>query len=263
MGGIGKTTLARKTSLPQIRASFHKMAENISKFHKDIYRRLDKSSEEVAVDYLEELISRNLIMVRKRRFNGEIKACGMHDLMREFCLKEANATNFMHVERTHGLVHTLPEQDNNVRRFSLQPQYSYVANNCCDQLPTVARSIYSLRLLEKTEALKIFKTSYASQYPIKRFFLPTSSLKRLSFSGCEFPWEDISTLVMLPNLEELKLKEHAVIGTEWILSDEKQFSKACTTVEDSARNIEQEQEDIGNNCKESTSITGAGIEAYF
>ncbi|MCD7464156.1 hypothetical protein HAX54_052216 [Datura stramonium] len=60
----------------------------------------DKSSEEVAVDYLEELISRNLIMVRKRRFNGEIKACGMHDLMREFCLKEANATNFMHVERT-------------------------------------------------------------------------------------------------------------------------------------------------------------------
>ncbi|KAK6782717.1 hypothetical protein RDI58_020513 [Solanum bulbocastanum] len=34
-------------------------------------------------------------MVRKRRFNGEIKACGMHDLLHEFCLTEVELTNFI------------------------------------------------------------------------------------------------------------------------------------------------------------------------
>ncbi|KAM3205781.1 hypothetical protein P3L10_029191 [Capsicum annuum] len=41
----------------------------------------DKSLEEVAEDYLEDLISRNLIIVNKRRFSSEIKVCGMHDLV--------------------------------------------------------------------------------------------------------------------------------------------------------------------------------------
>ncbi|PHT80829.1 hypothetical protein T459_13844 [Capsicum annuum] len=416
-----------------------------------------KTLEEVAEDYLEDLTSRNLILVRKRRFNGEIKACAMHDLMREFCLKQANATKFMHVERTQGIVHTLPAQNYDVRRFSLQTQYSYVANNCCKQLPHVARSIYSFRLvvgpsiarfnllrvlaifnrgfssfpleitklfqlrylaitcdshfpssisglqnlqtlihdrsfyyrmscgasvniwmmknlrhihfhrgsyltgpsreciqnkygvsgmpnleelsglsstscknevfsgtpnlkrlivwvtysstdylidmssLKKLEALKCFREC-VSKDSIKRFDFPTS-LKRLTLAGrFHFLWEDISTLVMLPNLEELKLKDHAVSGTEWRLSDEEQFQslkllllneldfqiweatcnsfpnlkhlvlKNCknlkqipidfteiftlesialhdcgTAVEGSARDIEQEQEDMGNN----------------
>ncbi|MCD9640019.1 hypothetical protein HAX54_025031 [Datura stramonium] len=43
---------------------------------------------------------------------------------------------------------------------------------------------------------EVLKTSNASQYTIKSFVLPTSSLKRLTFSGCKLPWEDISTLVM-------------------------------------------------------------------
>ena len=47
------------------------------------------SLEEMAIDYLEELMSRNLIQARKRRFNGEVKASAMHDLLREFCLIEA------------------------------------------------------------------------------------------------------------------------------------------------------------------------------
>uniref|UniRef100_A0A1S3XLW2 Probable disease resistance protein At1g58390 n=2 Tax=Nicotiana TaxID=4085 RepID=A0A1S3XLW2_TOBAC len=51
-----------------------------------------KSLEEVAEIYLDELISRNLIMARKRRFNGEIKTCEMHDLLREFCLTEVEMT---------------------------------------------------------------------------------------------------------------------------------------------------------------------------
>nr|XP_009784309.1 PREDICTED: putative late blight resistance protein homolog R1A-3 [Nicotiana sylvestris] len=75
--------------------------------------------------------------------------------------------------------------------------------------------------LTKFEALKCF--NYNLPCTIERFVFPTS-LKRLSFDGCfSFPWADISTLVMLPNLEELKLKDYAVKGEVWRLRDEDKF----------------------------------------
>ncbi|XP_016462007.1 putative late blight resistance protein homolog R1A-3 [Nicotiana tabacum] len=139
-------------------------------------------------------------------------------------------------------------------------------------------------------------------YSIKSFVFPTS-LKRLTLTHCFwFHWDDISILVMLPNLEELKLKVAVVTGDQvWRLSDEDKFQSLkllfkgihlerweassdsfpnlrrlvlkncnylkeiptnfgefCTLesielhncsslAEDSARNIEQEQEDMGNN----------------
>ncbi|KAH0701669.1 hypothetical protein KY285_015947 [Solanum tuberosum] len=214
-----------------------------------------KSLEEVAIDYLEDLISRNLIQARKRRFNSEIKTCGIHDLLREFCLIEAEMTKHMHVERTYP---TLPTQKHNVRRFSFQTKY-YSVDDCFNLLPPVARSIYlssqldlpfepRIRLLRrlpisipysvnlpgkiwmmknlrltKLEAFKFEGSPYLPD-PIKRFVFPTS-LKRLSLSRCKrFLWEDISsTLKMLPNLEELKLKHYHAMGGVWRLSDEEEF----------------------------------------
>ncbi|XP_058201859.1 disease resistance protein RPP13-like [Rhododendron vialii] len=55
----------------------------------------DKSLEAIAKDYLSSLIDRNLVMVaRKRSFEG-IKACRIHDLIRELCLKKAEEDNFL------------------------------------------------------------------------------------------------------------------------------------------------------------------------
>ncbi|XP_047253798.1 putative late blight resistance protein homolog R1A-10 [Capsicum annuum] len=432
----------------------------------------DKSLEEVAEDYLEDLISRNLIIVNKRRFSSEIKVCGMHDLgvtdlLREFCLIEVEMTKFMHVER-NGVVLTLSTQKYNGHRFSFQIN-GYSDDRRFKLLPSVARSIYlfskthnflslevfssfhllrvlaifdengryhsippvitklfHLRYLQvrshadlpasiselqnlqtliyercynhttlpekiwtmknlrhmhirhvcylpsprrksilnkhlvtgmpnlvelsnlyftnctneilssipnlkrlivhyndfrkkssvnrpidmssltKLEALKCVSNAFLSWTPpisIKKSFFP-ASLKRLTFSGWfGFPWEDISTLVKLPNLEELKLKDRAAIGDVWRLRDDDIFEslklllfrrvllvnwlvscenfpslkrlvlKKCdnlkeipidfgeifslesielhncsTSAEDSARKIEQEQEDMGNNC---------------
>ncbi|KAK6791053.1 hypothetical protein RDI58_010134 [Solanum bulbocastanum] len=107
-----------------------------------------KTLEEVAEHYLEDLISRNLIQARKRRFNGEIKACGVHDLLHEFCLIEAETTKHKHVQRTHPI---LPTQKHNVRRFSFHT-LSYSVENCFKVLHPVARSIHlfsRLHLLHK------------------------------------------------------------------------------------------------------------------
>ncbi|XP_022896729.1 putative late blight resistance protein homolog R1A-10 [Olea europaea var. sylvestris] len=56
-----------------------------------------KSLEEVAKDYLEELIDRNLIMVRDRTYTEEIKTCSIHDIMRELCMRKAQEEKFLYV----------------------------------------------------------------------------------------------------------------------------------------------------------------------
>ncbi|KAL2559510.1 putative disease resistance protein [Forsythia ovata] len=48
-----------------------------------------KSLEDVAWEYLLELVDRNLILVREKSSIGKIKSCGIHDLLRDFCVREA------------------------------------------------------------------------------------------------------------------------------------------------------------------------------
>ncbi|XP_047960815.1 putative late blight resistance protein homolog R1B-16 [Salvia hispanica] len=52
--------------------------------------------EVVAEGYLEELIDRNLISVRKHRHNGKVGSCGIHDMLRDLCSKVAKQEEFFH-----------------------------------------------------------------------------------------------------------------------------------------------------------------------
>ncbi|CAN4094218.1 unnamed protein product [Withania somnifera] len=57
-----------------------------------------KSMEEVAKQCLKDLVDRNLIFIQKvSSFDGKIKAYGMHDVIRELCLREARNMNFVNV----------------------------------------------------------------------------------------------------------------------------------------------------------------------
>ncbi|KAL3323160.1 hypothetical protein AABB24_040327 [Solanum stoloniferum] len=58
-----------------------------------------KSIEEVATTCINELIDRSLIFIHKLSFSGTIESCGMHDLTRELCLREARNMNFVNVIR--------------------------------------------------------------------------------------------------------------------------------------------------------------------
>nr|XP_027063021.1 putative late blight resistance protein homolog R1A-3 [Coffea arabica] len=53
-----------------------------------------KSAEDVADDYIMDLISRSLITVSKRRSTGGIKTCRIHDLLHEFCVRRAREEKF-------------------------------------------------------------------------------------------------------------------------------------------------------------------------
>ncbi|CAL5430487.1 unnamed protein product [Camellia sinensis] len=54
-----------------------------------------RSLEDVAEEYLMDLIGRNLILVSKRRSDGGIKACSIHDLLHNFCRKRAEEEYFL------------------------------------------------------------------------------------------------------------------------------------------------------------------------
>ncbi|XP_075480837.1 putative late blight resistance protein homolog R1A-3 [Primulina tabacum] len=59
----------------------------------------DKSLEEAAYEYTTDLIDRNLIFVHERSAIGSLKTCGMHDLLRVLCLREAQREDFVFVIR--------------------------------------------------------------------------------------------------------------------------------------------------------------------
>ncbi|KAL8510387.1 hypothetical protein ACS0TY_017270 [Phlomoides rotata] len=50
--------------------------------------------EEIAGDYLQDLIDRNLILACAHHSNGKIKSCRIHDLLRELCLWISNKENY-------------------------------------------------------------------------------------------------------------------------------------------------------------------------
>ncbi|KAL1552171.1 putative late blight resistance protein R1A-10 [Salvia divinorum] len=54
-----------------------------------------KSFEEVAEECLEELVKRNLVFVTKRKSDGRIKSCSIHDLIRELCIRKAHESKFL------------------------------------------------------------------------------------------------------------------------------------------------------------------------
>ncbi|CAL5427682.1 unnamed protein product [Camellia sinensis] len=77
-----------------------------------------KSLEEVAEGYLMELIQRSLVIVAQNRFDGRIKTCRMHDLLRDLCLKKAREINFL--KWIHNYDDAYPP-----------PPSNYKANNQC------------------------------------------------------------------------------------------------------------------------------------
>ncbi|KAI3459102.1 hypothetical protein Pfo_015765 [Paulownia fortunei] len=54
-----------------------------------------KSFEEGAEEYLEDLVKRSLVLVTKRKSNGKIKSCSVHDLLRDLCVRKAQEEKFL------------------------------------------------------------------------------------------------------------------------------------------------------------------------
>ncbi|XP_057780134.1 putative late blight resistance protein homolog R1A-4 [Salvia miltiorrhiza] len=55
--------------------------------------------EEIAEGYLNDLVDRNLVLVGRYRYNGKIRSCRLHDLIRDLCLKVSEKDKFFYAKR--------------------------------------------------------------------------------------------------------------------------------------------------------------------
>ncbi|XXG84805.1 hypothetical protein AAC387_Pa11g0031 [Persea americana] len=62
-----------------------------------VQERGDETPEEIAEDYLLELIHRNLVQVAERHFDGRVKRCCIHDIVRDFAIEIAKEDQFLSV----------------------------------------------------------------------------------------------------------------------------------------------------------------------
>ncbi|KAL0298509.1 UNVERIFIED_CONTAM: putative late blight resistance proteinR1A-10 [Sesamum radiatum] len=56
---------------------------------------VSKSFEELAEEYLEDLVKKSLVLVTRRKPNGKIKSCSVHDLVRDLCKRKAGEEKFL------------------------------------------------------------------------------------------------------------------------------------------------------------------------
>nr|XP_009764457.1 PREDICTED: putative late blight resistance protein homolog R1A-10 [Nicotiana sylvestris] len=152
-----------------------------------------KSLEEIGKEWLEDLISRNLIMVIKRRLNGEMKTCGVHDLVRDMILRQAEKEKFMQVTRIHKVIRKFNDSACKpyIRRCSFHSTIS--PSDCWNSSSSFTRTLYLLNGLKLVSPL-------SKQVPFLARFKLLRVLAILQYTFREFPLE-LTKLVHLRYLE--------------------------------------------------------------
>ncbi|KAL2553192.1 Disease resistance protein (CC-NBS-LRR class) family [Forsythia ovata] len=91
---------------------------------------ISKSLEEVAKEYLDDLIDGNLIIVQDRTYSGELKTCSIHDLIRDLVVRKAQEEKFLHVMNQK--VEISPEIIKNHRRLSIHGKIQFDVGDMYD-----------------------------------------------------------------------------------------------------------------------------------
>ncbi|KAK4405530.1 putative late blight resistance proteinR1B-8 [Sesamum angolense] len=212
----------------------------IAEKEEQFYNILDKSLEEIAEENLKVLVDRNLLMVREWKSNGKAKTYGIHDLLRDLCMKKAAEDKFLHVKNRQ--VHNVPEGSSYFphRNRNLETSNLRYLAFCCNSeyLPSAISRLWNLQTLivgssirwfelpseiwEMPELRHIkFRNSRISidreyQIPFVHDKLETISVMdavifppsiiKLTLRSCTITWGFIKTIGSLPNLQVLKMR---------------------------------------------------------
>ncbi|XP_059437748.1 putative disease resistance RPP13-like protein 3 [Corylus avellana] len=97
----------------------------------------NRSIEDVAEDYLEELIDRSLIQVSRRATDEGVKKCRIHDLLRDLCISKSKEDKFLELLRAGNLSFPIKSRRLSFNGDGSFPQYNVL--NFFD--PPCARSL--------------------------------------------------------------------------------------------------------------------------
>ena len=170
--------------------------------------------EDVGEDYLEELIHRSMIQVVKRKWDGRVKSCRMHDLLRDLAISKAKDSKFFEVR---GNIFAYPFNPRRLIAHDSQNISQHLSN--CHRLRSLICSIHIPQVnfwscLRSAKLLTVLDLTLTVDRGLKRpeMKLPKEigefiHLKYFRFLGpgkTRFPW----SIGRLINLETLDLRDN-------------------------------------------------------
>ncbi|XP_057780805.1 putative late blight resistance protein homolog R1A-4 [Salvia miltiorrhiza] len=174
--------------------------------------------EEIAEGYLNDLVDRNLVLVGRHRYNGKIRSCRLHDLIRDLCLKVSEKDKFFYAKRA---LHNMTEE----RRFICHDFIeSEDVHEMSDALMSaqLLRSLVSSRWSKLPVVFKLLRVLTMASDCSAEDIIQNLNLRYLTFQPFAF-----GTLVRLPssisfiwNLQTLTIEARLVVAPIeiWCLS---------------------------------------------
>ncbi|CAA3027775.1 late blight resistance homolog R1A-3 [Olea europaea subsp. europaea] len=166
-----------------------------------IVRNEQKSFEDIAEEYLMELINRSLIQVSKRRTDYGVKACILHDLVLEMCWKVAVEENFLFQHQ-----------------FLVSKNRSRLEKSHRSETLSILHNSKKIRILESMNDLSITETLTELRY-LEMSSKLTSLIGRLQ--NLEFLLAEKTTNILPRYLLDLPKLRHLHVGGP------ARFSKNC------------------------------------
>ncbi|KAK6802703.1 hypothetical protein RDI58_000486 [Solanum bulbocastanum] len=172
---------------------------------------------ETAEGYLMDLISSNVLMVSRRRYNGKVKYCQVHDVVLHFCLAKSKEENFMLAVKGHYILFQPLDLKGSRVRLSFSEEHSKVTSlgsktrkpfhqHLRSLLTTNKGNSVPLRQVSELRLLKVLDlSSHFVDYLSSATLKPLIHMKYLAVSSYEFDFHQESHL---PHLETLIVKNN-------------------------------------------------------
>uniref|UniRef100_A0A7N1A626 NB-ARC domain-containing protein n=1 Tax=Kalanchoe fedtschenkoi TaxID=63787 RepID=A0A7N1A626_KALFE len=171
--------------------------------------------EDLAEQYLINLADRNLIMNSKRRSNGSIKSCRIHDLLRDLCIKEAEKCDLYKLDAIGAYqnvnegIRRLAMHKHDYSTLLLPPLYRGLrtlldfANNDSSNLRSICEDLSVMRVLH----LHVEEEGYK---PIRTENMILLRYLKVDQSGLV----DLSWVIMIPYISEISNLQVLILNSK-------------------------------------------------
>ncbi|KAG8380624.1 hypothetical protein BUALT_Bualt06G0035000 [Buddleja alternifolia] len=171
---------------------------------------VSKSFEEEAEEFLENLVKRSLVFIKRRKSNGKIKSCSVHDLVRDLCIRKGQEEKFLNVNKI------LSKSIRNQRRLSIsRSSLTLLSNIYAPSVRTIFCFQHCQRLLSALEGFRLLRVLDAVKLIFRKFppqLLELVLLRYLAFTfwhegEFDLPasvskFQNLQTLFMCPYMKK-------------------------------------------------------------
>nr|GLL43511.1 putative late blight resistance protein homolog R1B-16 isoform X2 [Ipomoea trifida] len=189
--------------------------------------------EDEAEDYLNHLVSSNLVMMSRKLIDGQIESCGVHDLVHDFCLTKAREETFLEEKSRSIMTEAILVCSKEFQTWHWQCPLTPNHERLLRELPCLrtlicdvssSESFPKIDFLHHLEKLKLFcneRQHLLNDLKLSKF---PPSIKEIHLTRIILSASAILTIAQLPNLETLSLVSCPFEeGLTWNVGEETKF----------------------------------------